>query len=245
MKIFLLKITLSVLFVLAPISASPVFARDFIIRDVTNANNVFFGVIGATGRVGIGTSTPTQKLTVVGTIESTTGGVKYPRRSDPNRGLSWLFSNRNRWQCLLRCLWLPFGFKRLCFPGTLAIGTSTTTGFPANGLFVVGNVGIGTTGPSRKLTVSEARTLICLSSLYLRGRNLLLALMRMVLLFMIRPVPHTEWLLTRTATSASDDESGRHPPCFQRLFVQRSFCRCLCHRYGGKVGIGTITRHPP
>ena len=27
-----------------------------------------------------------------------------------------------------------------------------------------------------------------------------------------------------------DDESRRYPPCFQRLFVQRSFCRCRRHR---------------
>jgi hypothetical protein len=32
----------------------------------------------STGRVGIGTTTPTSPLTVSGTIESTTGGIKYP-----------------------------------------------------------------------------------------------------------------------------------------------------------------------
>lgn len=39
-----------------------------------NAGNIY----RSTGNVGIGTATPGQKLTVAGTIESTSGGVKYP-----------------------------------------------------------------------------------------------------------------------------------------------------------------------
>lgn len=38
-----------------------------------NSNNVTF-----TGNVGIGVANPTQKLTVAGTIESTSGGIKFP-----------------------------------------------------------------------------------------------------------------------------------------------------------------------
>jgi len=35
-------------------------------------------VILKSGNVGIGTSTPEQKLSVAGTIESTSGGIKFP-----------------------------------------------------------------------------------------------------------------------------------------------------------------------
>jgi type II secretory pathway pseudopilin PulG len=50
----------------------------------TGPFSVFGGATGSTfvvnrdGNVGIGTSTPAQKLTVAGTIESTTGGFKFP-----------------------------------------------------------------------------------------------------------------------------------------------------------------------
>ncbi|MFC1540553.1 beta strand repeat-containing protein [Candidatus Margulisiibacteriota bacterium] len=56
------------------------------------ANNIFFNTasdqttligtrrmaINSSGNVGIGTDSPGQKLTVIGTIESTTGGIKFP-----------------------------------------------------------------------------------------------------------------------------------------------------------------------
>ncbi len=42
-----------------------------------NIGNLIFGDLSA-GKVGIGTATPGQKLTVAGTIESTSGGFKFP-----------------------------------------------------------------------------------------------------------------------------------------------------------------------
>lgn len=47
---------------------------DFIFRS-NSSNNV---VIKSSGNVGIGTTTPTEALTVAGTIQSTAGGVKFP-----------------------------------------------------------------------------------------------------------------------------------------------------------------------
>ena len=147
------------------------FARDFIIRDVTNANNVFFGVIGATDRVGIGTSTPTQKLTVVGTIESTTGGVKYP---DGNtQTVAYLGSSQTvtAGNVSSGVFGYPSAVSNYSFPNQLGVGMPTAAGLTAM-LYVsstaattpfrvddevsdttpfiidtAGNVGIGTTGP--------------------------------------------------------------------------------------------------
>ena len=46
-----------------------------------------------------------------------------------------------------------YGTYNFAAPGAFAIGTSVTTGLPSNGLYVVGNVGIGTTSPGAKLHV--------------------------------------------------------------------------------------------
>ena len=50
--------------------------RDFLICDGKGGNILF--VNGSTGKVGIGTMTPGQKLSVAGTVESTSGGFKFP-----------------------------------------------------------------------------------------------------------------------------------------------------------------------
>jgi len=70
------------------------------------------------GNVGIGSMNPAQKLTVMGTIESTSGGFKFP-------------------------------------DGTTQ--STAATGFSLNGnnaYYTVGNVGIGTTTPERKLDIN-------------------------------------------------------------------------------------------
>jgi len=46
-----------------------------------------------------------------------------------------------------------YGTYNYAFPGALAVGTSTTVGLSTGGLYVSGNVGIGTTNPSSKLEV--------------------------------------------------------------------------------------------
>lgn len=49
-----------------------------------------------------------------------------------------------------------YGTYNFAMPGSLAVGTSTTVGLPAGGLFVVGNVGVGTASPGAKLDVVTA-----------------------------------------------------------------------------------------
>ena len=46
-----------------------------------------------------------------------------------------------------------FPSGNFAFPGALAVGTTTVTGLPANGLYVQGNVGIGTISPTTALDV--------------------------------------------------------------------------------------------
>ena len=48
-----------------------------VLKDVSDVFNVVGNLI-VNGDVGIGTTTPSAKLTVAGTIESTTGGFKFP-----------------------------------------------------------------------------------------------------------------------------------------------------------------------
>lgn len=81
-------------------------------------------VIDSTGKVGIGTTLPSQKLSVVGTIESTSGGFKFPdgtiqTTASAGGGSSYWAANGND-----------------------IYATST------------GNVGIGTASPGAKLDVS-------------------------------------------------------------------------------------------
>ena len=105
------------------------------------------------GSVGIGTTTPASPLTVVGAIRSTTGGFIFPDASTQTTaylGSSQTVSAGNVSQGVFG---YPSASSAYAFPSSLAIGTTTYAGLPANGLYVAGNVGIGTTAPGAKLHI--------------------------------------------------------------------------------------------
>jgi hypothetical protein len=80
-----------------------------------------------TDRVGIGTSSPSSRLTVAGTIESTSGGLKFPDQSIQTTAVT--STSAGGW-----------------VKGTGKVTLATITD----------NVGIGTTEPTQKLEVSSA-----------------------------------------------------------------------------------------
>jgi len=86
------------------------------------------------GYVGVGTSSPTYPLSVQGTIQAAGGSfIGTLAASNVSAGV--------------------FASGNSAFQSALGIGTNSTVGLPTNGLYVVGNVGIGTTTPLESLVV--------------------------------------------------------------------------------------------
>ena len=98
-------------------------------------------VIDSSGNVGIGTTSPGEKLDVVGNIKTSGSFIG---------ALSGSLSAANVTQGVFGD---NFGVFNYAFPGALAVGVNSTVGLQANSLYVNGNVGIGTTGPDGRLDV--------------------------------------------------------------------------------------------
>ncbi|MFA5871003.1 MAG: hypothetical protein WC842_03940, partial [Candidatus Paceibacterota bacterium] len=112
-----------------------------------NGNNNF---IYSLGGLSIGTSTRTANTLLLGT-----GGFKFSdgtTQTTAYLGSSQTVSAGNVSQGVFG---YPNASNAFAFPAALAVGTTTYAGLPANGLYVAGSVGIGTTVPgSYKLNVN-------------------------------------------------------------------------------------------
>ena len=100
-------------------------AGEGTVGTVSIAGNDNFSCYGNTtlmGNVGVGTSNPSSKFTVVGTIETTTGGIKFPDGSVQNSAAS--------------SLWSASGTRVYYNSGNVGVGTNS----PSEKLEVDGNI---------------------------------------------------------------------------------------------------------
>ncbi|MGC9610637.1 MAG: hypothetical protein ABSE68_00180 [Minisyncoccia bacterium] len=111
--------------------------------------------ISSAGNVGIATTTPAEKLTVVGNIKiaSSTAGLIFGDGTTQTTAGASVIGAANVSSDVFGRLQ---GSGNFAFPAGLGIGTSTTAGMPTNGLYVNGSVGIGTAAPLRNLSIYAA-----------------------------------------------------------------------------------------
>ena len=90
--------------------------------------------IDSQGNVGIATTTPGYPLTVAGTIYSTTGGFRFPDATTQTTAYLGSSQTVTAGNVSSGAFGFPSASNAYAFPAALAIGTSTTTGLPTNGL---------------------------------------------------------------------------------------------------------------
>jgi hypothetical protein len=125
-----------------------------IVEDSTNPDSTPF-VVDATGNVGIGTSTPAEKLQVVGTASVTgfrmsTGAVNgYVLTTDASGNATWQVSSGGGSPLSGTVNYVPYYTSTTALSSTSSIYIGTE-----------GNVGIGTTTPAAKLDVRGSSGII-------------------------------------------------------------------------------------
>jgi hypothetical protein len=127
----------------------------FIVEDNTNPDSTPF-VVDATGNVGIGTSTPTEKLQVIGTASVTgfkmsTGAINgYVLTTDASGNATWQVSTGGGGSSLSGTVnYVPYYTSTTALSSTSSIYIGTD-----------GNVGIGTITPAAKLDVRGSSGII-------------------------------------------------------------------------------------
>ncbi|TSC52170.1 MAG: cell wall surface anchor family protein [Parcubacteria group bacterium LiPW_41] len=107
-------------------------------------SNYIFNIAG----LSIGTTTKTANTLRVGT-----GGIIFSDGSTQTAGFLGSSQTVSAGNVSQGVFGYPSASSAFAFPAALGIGINTYAGLPANGLYVAGSVGIGTTAPSSKLHV--------------------------------------------------------------------------------------------